>query len=189
MALFGYKEWKWVCDVLGRGGQTILLRKGGISEGKAGFRWLHPEFFLFPTYFHEQAAQLRADRVPDLDPLPEGGEPDPVEITLFATVAETRRLVDPADLDALEPFHVWTREVVEERFRWGEAPGLSLALVRVHRLREPWRLARRPSFGGCRSWLGLPEGEGLAADWRETLEPVLREEDIGRVRAALPRGT
>ena len=41
---FGFKEWTLICDALGRGEQSIIMRKGGIAEGRAGFRFEHPEF-------------------------------------------------------------------------------------------------------------------------------------------------
>lgn len=169
---FGFKEWKLVCDVLEQGQQSILLRKGGISEGKDGFQWIHPSFFLFPSYFHEQARQLR---------LPEGwkgdeevptAEREKIEIRLFAEIVETHRLTDLKQIHELEPFHAWNREVVEERFQWGDEPGLSLALIDVYKLKEPWVLENRKGFGGCRSWLGLPEEEGLPSDWFESLERI-----------------
>src|SRR5271163_3110147 len=53
----GFKEWTLICEALGSGAQSIILRKGGIAEGRAGFRFQHDEFFLFPTLFHEQAAK------------------------------------------------------------------------------------------------------------------------------------
>jgi hypothetical protein len=184
MSLFGFKEWKMVCDVIERGEQAIILRKGGISEGKLGFQWLHDAFFLFPTYFHEQAEQLRPGAVADADPLPEK-EPDVVSIRLFAEIVETRRLTDLDSARSLEPLHVWTRQVVEERFQWGDAPGLSLAVIRPYRLAQPWDLTQRASFGGCRSWLGLPAAEGLSPDWRETMVPILPEARIQEVRDAI----
>ena len=57
--MIAFKEWSLVCDALGRGEQSLILRKGGIAEGRAGFRFQHPEFLLLPTLFHEQAAKLR----------------------------------------------------------------------------------------------------------------------------------
>ena len=48
-----------VCDALGRGEQSIILRKGGIAEGRKGFSFRHREFFLFPTFFHEQVTKVR----------------------------------------------------------------------------------------------------------------------------------
>jgi len=54
-----FKEWQLVAQALVRGEQTVIFRKGGISEGKAGFQWLHDRFFLFPSLFHEQANQVK----------------------------------------------------------------------------------------------------------------------------------
>src|ERR1043166_5463608 len=70
-----FKEWAVVVDGLGRGDQIIILRKGGISEGRSGFQVEHNRFFLFPTLFHQQrecvqpAAQIRYDALaPKLSP-------------------------------------------------------------------------------------------------------------------------
>ena len=51
---FGFKEWAVICRALAIGRQALILRKGGIAEGRAGFAFQHEEFFLFPTWFHEQ---------------------------------------------------------------------------------------------------------------------------------------
>jgi hypothetical protein len=59
MESVGFKEWSLVCDAFGRGEQSIILRKGGIAEGREGFSFRHREFFLFPTFFHEQVAKVR----------------------------------------------------------------------------------------------------------------------------------
>lgn len=68
----GFKEWALVCGALGRGEQHVLIRKGGIAEGRAGFRFRHDAFFLFPTLFHEQ---LERTTLAATTPLPES-EPD-----------------------------------------------------------------------------------------------------------------
>lgn len=184
MSLFGFKEWKLICDALEVGNQTLILRKGGISEGKHGFQWLHQEFFLFPTYFHEQPGQLRGEDDPggDLIPTKEAGE---VEVRLFAEIAQTWEITDLDQALSLERFHLWQPQVIEERFGYGENDGVSLALLRVQRLEEPWVLANRKAFGGCRSWLGLPEDEGLPTDWREELETVLSDSAFEKVRQEL----
>ena len=59
MKSVGFKEWSVVCEALGRGLQSIILRKGGIAEGRAGFSFQQREFFLFPTHFHEQLEKVR----------------------------------------------------------------------------------------------------------------------------------
>lgn len=166
-----------------RGEQSIILRKGGISEGKHGFQWLHREFILFPTYFHEQDERLRLSWTPTAEPATK--DRDEVEIRLFAEIVDTWEIDDLDRARELRDLHVWNDEVIEERFGWGENDGLSLALVRLSKLPEPWRLANRKGFGGCRSWLGLPENEGLPDDWRQQLLAVTREEVLTEVHSKL----
>ncbi len=184
MSAFGFKEWKLVCDAMERGEQSLILRKGGISEGKNGFQWLHREFFLFPTYFHEQNGQLRLSWEPDPDELPTK-EREIVEVSQFAKIAFTAEIEDLDVARSLADFHVWAPEVIEERFGWGANNGLSLAVVRVYELAEPWLLKNRAGFGGCRSWLGLPEDEGMP----EVGEPVLSDEAFGETEAAVRKLT
>ncbi len=62
-----FKEWAIVCEALGGGRQSLILRKGGIAEGRDGFAFLHREFFLFPTRFHET---LDKTTLPARTPLP-----------------------------------------------------------------------------------------------------------------------
>ena len=50
-----FKEWGVVVDALGSGEQIVVLRKGGIAEGREGFQVEHEKFWLFPTRFHQQA--------------------------------------------------------------------------------------------------------------------------------------
>jgi hypothetical protein len=63
MKSIGFKEWSLVCGALGSGEQSIILRKGGIAEGRSGFSFQHREFFLFPTFFHEQIGKVRSAAV------------------------------------------------------------------------------------------------------------------------------
>lgn len=149
----GFKEWAVVCEALGRGEQHVIMRKGGIAEGRAGFRFQHAEFFLFPTFFHEQ---LERTTLPAAATLP-ASEPDSVRIEFLARVAWTRLVNDLEVAHALAPFHILRPEIVEERFRYDEPAGVNVALVRIYRLPEPWVLPMERSYGGCRSWVTLPE--------------------------------
>lgn len=157
----GFKEWTLICDALGTGHQSIILRKGGIAEGRAGFRFEHEEFLLFPTLFHEQVARLK---LPAETLLPAARGDGQIEIRYMARVEWTRELTDMEVVRQLAPFHLWREEIVEERFRYDEKQGLSLAFIRVFRLSEPFVFADSPKFGGCRSWVTLPEpGAGMIA--------------------------
>ena len=152
-----FKEWAIVCEALGSGVQSIILRKGGIAEGKAGFQFKHEDFFLFPTLFHEQ---LQKTTLPPGTNLP--SESGVIRIEFMAHVEWTMILSDLSLAGKLSPFHVWKPEVVQERFRYDEAPGLSLAFVRIFRLHTEWSFPDAPRFGGCRSWVEIPEPPPLA---------------------------
>lgn len=177
--LVGFKEWQVVCDALESGEQSLILRKGGISEGKFGFQWIHDRFFLFPTFFHEQVDQVRPDVAGNRRTIqkPSGGDGrDEVALQLYAETIETGRLSDWEAVRKLAGEHIWTEEVIRERFDWGEdEPGISFARVKIWRLPEPWVLANRKGFGGCRSWIGLPAEESgslSVADRLRRAEPV-----------------
>src|SRR5436305_6874831 len=109
MESVGFKEWSLVCDALGRGEQSIILRKGGIAEGRDGFTFKHREFFLFPTFFHEQLDKVR---VPNATlPQQRDGE---IAIRYFAEIEDAKLITSWKEVEALEPLHVLKEEVVRE---------------------------------------------------------------------------
>jgi hypothetical protein len=150
----GFKEWALICEALGTGAQSVILRKGGIAEGRAGFRFAHDEFLLFPTLFHEQVNRLK---LPPESPLPAARADGQIEIRYRARVEWTLDVTDPALLPLLAPFHLWRDEIVEERFRYDGKAAISLAFVRAYRLEQPFVFPDEPKYGGCRSWVTLPE--------------------------------
>jgi hypothetical protein len=162
MQSVGFKEWALVCEALGRGEQTILLRKGGIAEGREGFGFRHDEFFLFPTFFHEQIVKVRTRGI-EL-PAARDGE---IEIRYWARLEAQKHITSWEAAAALEPFHILQESVVRERFVYRKE-GLFFGLVRVFRLELRWIFADKPAYGGCKSWVNLPE---FSAEIR--LEPVL----------------
>ncbi|CAN5491004.1 DUF1802 family protein [soil metagenome] len=155
MQRIGFKEWALVCEALGTGKQSVIIRKGGIAEGRDGFAFRHREFFLFPTFFHEQVERVRLPE-PKL-PKPRKGE---IEIHYFARVEESRLLTRWEEVRALAPLHILTENVVRERFDYDAAPGVHVAFVRVFHLDPVWRFPDAKSYGGCRSWVDLPEPPG-----------------------------
>lgn len=184
-----FKDWALACEALGRGRQSLILRKGGLAEGRGGFEFRHDAFWLFPTQYHEQAAKIRPEELPALR---EGLAPTPtdhaaggtVEIRCLFRLEWARRVEDWTVVARLAPFHVYREEVARERFAYADrhhhAGALTLAFGRVFRLAAagtPWRFADSPAFGGCRSWIELPEPPpGLE------LTPVL-DEATHRARA------
>ena len=197
-----FKEWALVCDALGRGDQSVIIRKGGIAEGREGFRFKHEAFFLFPTFFHEQPgltrhpepARLLEQEQGGIGPNGEGREV--ITIRYFARVEWTRWVDDWARLRALLPFHIWQDGVIRERFEYGEPNGVHVAVLRVYRIAEPWSIAQSPRYGGCRSWLQLPEPppglrlpDGALPDEGCGMLPVIgdevHEQRISALRAVL----
>jgi len=152
--MFAFKEWTLVCDALARGAQSLIIRKGGIAEGRDGFRFKHREFLLFPTLFHEQAAKLR---VPAGTELPAARPDGSHEIRLLARTEWTRDVTNWETVQALEPFHLWAESEIEKRFRQDDQPGVSVALVRAFALSEPLVFPDAPKYGGCRSWIDVPD--------------------------------
>lgn len=169
----GFKEWALVCNAIGRGEQSIIIRKGGIHEGREGFRFQHDAFFLFPTLFHEQVERTKLPAETAL-PAVESGT---VEVSVFVWVEWTRLVTDLDAVRRLAPFHIWNDEIIEERFHYDEPAGVNVAFLRAHRLDEPWSFPLEPKHGGCRSWVTLPEPpEGIA------MPPVL--DDAAHARRA-----
>ena len=178
----GFKEWSLVCDALGAGAQSIILRKGGIHEGRGGFFWKHDRFFLFPTHFHEQSVHFPW---PGGTPAsPERSDDAPHTLTLFGEVIFKHQLTAWEDAERLRPFHHWTTETIRERFDYTDHAGISLAFLRLWKVEPAWTFPHQTGYGGCRSWLDLPE---VPRDL--TLSPVMSDPDhagqLAAVRAAL----
>jgi hypothetical protein len=170
MQSVGFKEWALVCAALGEGRQSVLLRKGGIAEGRDGFGFRHSEFFLFPTFFHEQVVKVREPAA--VMPAAREGQ---IEIRYFAKLEAQREITDWTEAAALESFHILAEPVVRERFEYKGA-GLHVALVRAFRLAPNWVFADKPAYGGCRSWLNLPD-----SPVRTQFEPVLGDEEHAEI--------
>jgi hypothetical protein len=153
----GFKEWAFVCEALGQGVQTLILRKGGIHEGKGGFHFQHNHFWLFPTGFHAQKEQLdwspeNAESVA----VPGDEERSEVQIRHKAELKKIWKVTDWEKVAALAPHHVWKEEVIRDRFVWNDETCLHVALVRVSSLTSKWTFPYERGFGGCRSWVKLP---------------------------------
>jgi len=172
-----FKEWAVVCEALGGGLQSVIVRKGGIAEGREGFAFREVEFFLFPTWFHEQ---IERTRLPKETALP--AEPaEVVEIRYAVNVEWSGLVTDWQRVLDLEELHVLAPSVVEERFHYDQQDGVHIAFVRVYRLDPPQRLPLEKRFGGCRSWVELPELDACA------LVSVLSDEEHARRRLLLQK--
>ena len=171
-----FKEWAIIVDALGRGEQILILRKGGIREGRGGFQVDHPQFLLFPTLFHQQResvvepAQQRYDQRAPVWPAG-----DVVRIEFYAEVVAWKNVESWEQAEALQGQHVWRPEVIRQRFEWGRGENIFALAVRVYRLGTAAELPMLPEYGGCKSWVELANDlEMLGA------EPVLSQEAFRR---------
>lgn len=169
-----FKEWASIVEALAQGEQILILRKGGIHEKGKKFDVAHEEFFLFPTFEHQNLKDLK----------PAGGEylkkiieikpaPNILPICYYCVVKNSFWISDEKALRELEPFHVWSWDCIKTRFDWGEEKGIFGIVVRVYRLPETLSLENLKRYGGCRSWVELESP--LATN---SLKPILSDSDF-----------
>ena len=183
MGPIGFKEWQVVCDALGSGRQSVILRKGGIHEGRQGFSFAHESFFLFPTRFHAQAEQVREGKVNAMSEWQPG---DLIRITHHVEALWAITITEWEKVAALAPYHIYSEQTVRDRFDWegkGMASGsIHVALVRVKKLAEPWEFLYQKNHGGCRSWVELPDAP---LDWMDSAKPVQPAETLAAIAEKL----
>lgn len=153
-----FKEWSVICQALETGQQTIILRKGGIHEGREGFRVAHRHFWLFPTSLH-QADQwkLAPAAWPALSALSlERSPEDGIPLRLFAEVTDVVEIADESQLPRLAAWHWWSDRTIVDRFHYRQ-PGLFLLIARIYKTAELTELPNSPHFAGCRTWVELPQ--------------------------------
>jgi len=184
MAAIGFKEWQIVCDALASGRQALILRKGGIHEGRQGFSFAHPAFFLFPTRFHAQGDHVREGNI---EIMPEWQPGDILRISHHAEAIHAITLTDWSQVAALLPHHIYSQQTIRERYDWQgkgmNSGSIHVALVRVMKLAQAWEFPYEKSHGGCRSWVDLP---APPAGWLEGSVPVLASDSLARLSKILP---
>ena len=160
MLTVAFKEWAAICEALASGRQSLILRKGGISEVGGEFRPEHDRFWLYPTYFHEQQqAGIKPDAQSFLDAAdavrPPAGFVRLTHSVDVTSVEFCRELDDVLKLDAL---HIWSEATVRQRFAY-RTPGLYVFRVVVHAAPEPLTIVERPEYAGCKTWVPLESAD------------------------------
>lgn len=170
-----FKEWAVVVEALGRGEQIVILRKGGIAEGRGGFQVEEPKFLLFPTLFHQQRESVVPEAQARFDEIAPGFPgPDTLRIEFYAEVVKWRRLESLAEAERLRGQHIWRDEVIAERFEWGKSKNIVAMGVRIFRLPEAVELPMAASYGGCKSWIELEHDIDVTK-----ATPVLSDAEFG----------
>ncbi len=155
--LYAFKEWAVIVDALGRGEQSIILRKGGIAEEGAGFQPEYPQFFLFPTFEHQKSGDLIPEAAARLNQYDAQEQSETIPIYYFAVLEQSFQIPNRETLRRFKGYHVWAEGGIERKFFWEPGRPLFLLLVRIFRLPAVFELGKKPSYGGCKSWVKLEE--------------------------------
>jgi hypothetical protein len=169
------KEWAIVCRALADGRQTLLIRKGGLEEIKAGFHVTHREFWLFPTYVHQNATDLVPAVHAEFKEV-QAAQPrvGTIALQLYATLEDVVKVMDLERLRSLEGCHILSWDCVASRFQYRSKPGVHVMTVRVYRRPAVITVQNTPAYDGCVSWVDLDEA--LAT---EGCTPVLSGAEYG----------
>jgi hypothetical protein len=154
------KEWHVAGEAIARGDQVVTLRKGGIRE--KAFAVPGTAFWLFPTWEHQRATELKRAWKGELARSNRERRTDgriPIRCHCELTAAWELRDLDL--LEGLDRWHPWTTEYAASRLAWRPGKPLTVLLLRAAALLEPFPIAPSDAYDGCRSWVELevePEG-------------------------------
>lgn len=159
-----FKDWAIIVDALGRGEQIIILRKGGIAEGRGGFHVDHDDFLLFPTRYHQQGEMVVESAAARHSAIASAFPPDNVlRLAYCAHVVEWRELRSLEKARQLRGQHIWSDQVIEDRYEWRREQKIFAIALRVSRLAATVDLRMSEDYGGCKSWIELDEDVDVSA--------------------------
>ena len=163
-----FKEWAVICEALGTGLQSVIIRKGGIAEGRKGLPFATTNSCCFPPGFTSNWKRPPCRRIP-LVPDEPGEE---LEVRYTASIEWSGILTDWERVARLRAFHVLRESVIEERYHYRGTEGVHVAFVRVYRLDPPLRLKNEKKYGWLpfldRSSRDRRQGPGLCNQRRRT---------------------
>jgi hypothetical protein len=175
------KEWAVADEALAAGRISLLIRKGGIHEKQGDFGVEHREFWIFPTGWHQNPADLAEPLHPLLDalaPPPRGTVP----FRTYAVVDDVFRIERADVLDRLDGMHPLSPPAAHARFNYRGRPFVHALILRAYRLAEPVALRDTLRYEGCVSWVELDEP--LPTDG---VTPALSDEDFATVKGEILR--
>jgi hypothetical protein len=168
------KEWAVAVRALELGETALVVRKGGIRE--KAFAVANRRFLLLPGYEHQRPELLKPEYRQLLSEIPNLTDDGPLRFTSFAEVRGAYEISEPEPLAAIDPYHIWTPEYAESRFRWRPKKPLTVLVLRVYLLPEPVELPYSEAYGGCKSWIELDEPVSVAG-----AHPALSDEGFERL--------
>jgi hypothetical protein len=186
------KEWAVAVKALELGETALVVRKGGIRE--KAFAVANRRFLLLPGYEHQRPELLKPEYRELLSEIPDLTDDGPLRFTSFAEVRGAYEISEPEALAAIDPYHIWTPEYAESRFRWRPKKPLTVLVLRDYLLPDPVEMPYGEAYGGCKSWIELEEPVSIAGarpalsdgDFERLVSPAL--EVLGKLEPA-PVGT
>lgn len=154
------KEWNVAVEALEAGKTILLLRKGGIKEGKGGFSVEHQRVLLYPTFEHQRPHLLKPEYASEVQPVASGWHPKTVKIGSWAEIADILPLeTERAEMlmSELLRFIIWNGQFLEERLKFKPQKPLFILFLKPFKLSQVYELPYDDSYGGCRSWIELKE--------------------------------
>jgi hypothetical protein len=170
------KEWAVAVWALERGDTALVVRKGGIRE--KAFAIKDSRFLLLPGYEHQRPELLKPEYRKLLREIPDLTDDGPLRFTSFAEVRGAYEISEPESLAAIDPYHIWTPEYAESRFRWRPKKPLTVLVLRTYLLPEPVELPYSEAHAGCKSWIELEQRVSAAG-----ARPALEDESFERLVA------
>ena len=168
------KEWAVAVRALEGGETALVVRKGGIRE--KAFAVADRRFLLLPGYEHQRQELLKPEYRKLLRGIPDLTDDGPLRFTSFAEVRGAYEISEPGSLEAIDPYHIWTPEYAESRFRWRPKKPLTVLVLRVYLLPEPVELPYSEAYAGCKSWIELEQPVSVAG-----ARPALEDEAFERL--------
>ncbi|PTA66566.1 DUF1802 family protein [Deinococcus arcticus] len=176
MNISSLKEWDTQTQLLTQGRLSLLIRKGGIMETHDGFEVEHRSFLLYPTFLHQNAAELQPHCQPLLRNDP---QPGTIHLPALAEVVAVHKIELLETALRLEPLQALTAAAIERRFHYRNRPWVHALLLRVRPLTPPLALPETPEMLGCVSWVPLGEITVTAG------KPVVSEQELSARQAHL----
>jgi hypothetical protein len=159
------KEWGVTCRALAEGRQIVLLRKGGLLDEDGVFHLEYSQFWLQPTFLHQDEALVKAghrDLFGSVQAERASGEGrEFITLRWFAQVEDVFALREEDDEKLKGAPHIWSNAYLDTRFSYKPEHPLLCVLLRVYQAPQSVQLPMQPQWTGCRSWIELPQALSL----------------------------
>ena len=170
------KEWAIVGQALADNRQIVLLRKGGLLDEDGHFALEHSQFWLLPTWLHQERGLVKTAHQDLWEQTPRAADETAKTVYLrhFARAERVWKLDENAESALLQVPHIWSAHYLDLRFGYQPDKTLLCAALRVYVADEPIRYPLRDGDLGCRSWVDLSQPIGA------NVRPAIGDEAFAR---------